>query len=699
MIDFSLIKKVPLIKQSEVAECGLACIAMISSFHGFKTDLAYIRKLAGSTIKGMSLNDVISASLKLNLAGRAYQCDIEDLNQLQLPAILHWDMNHFVVLVEVKNKGIVINDPAKGTRFVDQQELDNNYTGIALELTPTEDFSKDDVRSSLSLSTLWSKITHFKRNVAKIIALSIIVQIATLLMPYYSQTIIDDVMVSHDSDLLLALALGFGLLVVFEILGRTLRGWLTLRLSTTLGLQIGINIMNHLFKLPISFFESRHTGDIYSRFGSSQSIRETLTRSVSEALIDGAMTIALLFVMFYYSWELTLGVLAVGAIYTISRIVFNKSYQRHTEDGLIASGEEQSNFMESLRGMQTIKLYNHASSRISGWLNKFTALINTEVRIGRLKLGFEMLNRLLFGIENVVIMYFAATFVIDGDFTLGAMMAFLAYKRNFTESFVKLVDNAVELKLLKLHVERISDITNTEIEKIHSASIPSVNSDTESVNGDIELIDVSFRYDDKSPFLFRNINLIIKEGESVAITGPSGQGKTTLLKVMMGLLEPSEGRILFDGRDIRELGIQEYRKKISTIMQDDNLFSGTLLDNIALFSESVDFDKVKMSAFRALIHKEIEQMPMGYETLVGDMGSSLSGGQKQRIMIARALYRDTPVLFMDEATSSLDIENEKKVVAYLKSLKKTRISVAHRKETIEMSERKLTLLNGVLEQS
>lgn len=693
MLNFSIRKKTPEYRQAEVSECGLVCIAMIASYHGYQVDPITMRQMAPVGTKGMTLNDIISVAEKMNLSGRGYKCDMDELSQLRLPAILHWDMNHFVVLTKVTGKHVVIHDPARGRRVLSYKNVSDNYTGIALELMPTADFKQGDVSTTPTLSMLWSKMTGLKRTVLKLIGLSLLVQAVVLLMPYYQKFIIDDVLIAGNKELLVVLAFGFGMLVIFDVIARFLRGWLSLRMSSMMGMQIGVNVMGHLLKLPMQFFESRHTGDIYSRFNSSRTIRDTLSRGLSEAIIDGFMSIILIIVMFCYSWELGIGVAVVASAYVFFRVIFQKYYRKNTEEALVSSANEQSYFMESLHGMQTLKLYNFDAERLAAWSNRFVSVINAEICIGRLKLSFEMLNKILFGIENIVIIYFASLFVIDGEFTIGTLLAFLAYKRHFTESFVKFVDNIIEINLLKLHVERISDITFQSKEDL-GVKVSLIDVNDESRPSDIVLEDVAFRFTENSPFLFENLNLTIKAGESVAITGSSGEGKTTLLKIIVGLIAPTKGRILYGGKDIRAIGIGNYRKCVASIMQDDALFSGTLKENIALFNDCVDLDKVKMSAYRALMHNDITAMPMGYETLVGDMGSVLSGGQKQRIMIARALYRDAPVLAMDEATSHLDVENEKRIVAFLSTLKKTRIIIAHRQESIDMADRVVNLNGG-----
>jgi len=687
MLNYSLTKKVPIIRQTEIAECGIACLAMVLSYHGQKVDMQYMRSHCTTGLKGISLSTLSDIATNSGLAARGLKCELESLKNLTLPAIIHWDMNHFVVLTKVTKHYVVINDPARGQVKATWREVDDNYTGIALELTPTDNFNKDDKRTPLSLNMLWRKMSHLKRGLFKVFALSMIVQGIILLMPYYMKIMIDDVIVSHDTELLLLLAIGFGLITLFDVFARTLRGWIIIRLSSSFGLQSGINIVSHLFKLPITYFESRHIGDINSRIASLKNIRDTLSQGLIEAVVDGLMSAIIVFVLFSYSTLLGGIVLGVSAAYLLIRIILYKAYRRDSEEQIVKSAEEQTHFMETIRGIQTVRLYNHEPKRLSIWQNKFVDVINSEIKLGRLTLSFDIFNRMLFGIENVVIVFLAAHMVLDGELTLGAIIAFIAYKKNFTESAARLIENLLKLKIMSLHLERISDITLEDKEEATATIIEPNNVEPK----DIVLENVSFRYDEHAPYIFENINLTIQAGESVVITGHSGCGKTTLIKIMLGLIKPTSGRILYGGEDIYAMGLNNYREIVSSVMQEDALFGGSIAENISFFDNNMDQKRLDKAAYRAAIYDEIMQMPMGYQSFVGDMGSTLSGGQKQRVLIARALYKDTPVVFMDEATSHLDGQNEERIMSYFKALNKTRISVAHRQETIKSADREIRL--------
>ncbi len=692
MLNFSLTKDVPIIRQSEIAECGLACLAMVLSYHGQKVDMQYMRGHCSTGLKGISLANLSDVATNLGLAPRGLKCELESLGKLKLPAVLHWDMNHFVVLTKVSKGFAYINDPAQGKIKVPWSDVSDNFTGVVLELSPTEEFKRKDKRTPLSLNMLWRKMTQLKRNLFKVFALSIVVQGIVLLMPYFMKITIDDVIVSHDTELLLLLGIGFGLLTLFDVFARTLRGWIIVRLSSTFGLQSGINIVNHLIKLPISFFESRHIGDINSRIDSLKAIRDTLSQGLVEAVVDGIMSAIIIFVLFSYDTLLGGIVLGVSIAYLVIRLTLYKAYRRDSEEQIINSAEEQTHFMETIRGIQTLRLYNHESQRLSIWQNKFVDVINSEIKLGRLNLSFDIFSRALFGLENVAIIFLAAHMVLDGEISLGAMVAFIAYKKNFTESAARLIENMLKLKIMSLHLERLSDITHQDREVMN---IPSLNMD-KTTPKDLVLENISFRYDDHTPYILNDINLTIKGGESVAITGPSGCGKTTLVKIMLGLLKPTKGRVLYGGEDIHAMGLNNYRELVASVMQEDALFGGSIADNITFFDNNSEQANIDKAAYRAAIYEDIMQMPMGYQSFVGDMGSTLSGGQKQRVLIARALYKDTPLVFMDEATSHLDSDNETKIMSYFKALKKTRISVAHRQETIDSAEReiKLELLNN-----
>lgn len=689
LLEFSSNKRVPLILQAEMAECGLACMAMVASFHGHKLDMAALRKRYTANLKGMNLQQLVSLGDTIGLASRALKCPLEEVGKLALPSVLHWDMNHFVVLTGVTKNRISINDPAMGKRTLTLSEFAKHFTGIALELTPTKAFKKQDERQQMHLSQLWSRITGVSAALITLFILSVLLQAFALITPYYMQWVVDEVLVSQDQPLLIVLSLGFGLLVIINVFTTSVRSWLILRVSSLLNMQMGVNLLRHLLRLPMSYFEKRHIGDLVSRFGSLAQVRERLTTGLVETVVDGVMSIAVLVMMLIYSVKLTLVVLLVIALYTLIRFALYSPLHRATEESIQAQAKEQSNFLENIRGIQTIKLFTCESARQGIWQNRYSEVINADIRLGKLKISFDAMNKLLFGIENIIVIYLAAMIVMAGGLTIGMVLAFIAYKNQLTERVASLIEQLIMFRMLRLHLDRISDIALHE-QEAHQESFTPLN----VTHGYLRLDNISFSYGINEPNVINHLNLEIKAGESIAIVGASGCGKTTLIKLMLGLLTPTTGRILLDGQDITYIGLTQYRQQIAAVMQDDTLLSGSVADNITFFDPEPNYIKMQQCAQYAAIDCDIAQMPMGYNTLVGDMGNQFSGGQVQRLLLARALYQSPAILFMDEATSHLDIMNEAKISEQIKGLSITRIIIAHRPETIKQADRVVVMHQG-----
>jgi ATP-binding cassette, subfamily B, bacterial CvaB/MchF/RaxB len=684
-------ERVPLVLQTEAAECGLACLAMVASAHGHRTDLPTLRRRFSLSAKGVTLGDLVRMADALQLQSRALRAELDELGQLQTPCVLHWDLNHFVVLVSYRRGVAVIHDPGRGLRRMRRDELSRHFTGVALELQPGPGFVRRTERQQIRLSQLLGPVSGFRRSLAQIFVLALALETFVLLSPFFMQWVVDGVVVSADRDLLLTLAVGFGLLVLVQVATAAARSWAVLYLSATLNLQWLVNVFAHLLRLPVSWFEKRHPGDIWSRFGAVQQIQKTLTTSFIEAVLDGLLVVLALAMMAVYSLALTAIALVAVAGYALLRWAFFRPLREATEEALVFEGKQASHFLESLRGVQAIKLFNAQADRQSRFASLVVDTMNAEIATRKLELMFTVLHRLLFGLERVAVIGVGALLVLDGRFSVGMLFAFFAYKEQFALRVSGLIDKAVALKMLRLQGERLADIVLTPPEA--DAQRDAASASRESVAG-LELRDVTFRYADGEPEVLRGVSLRIEAGESVAIVGPSGCGKTTLLKVMLGLHAPTSGEVLVGGVPLSRLGPRAWRETVGVVMQDEPLFSGSIADNICFFSAEPDRAWIEQCARVAAVHDEIEAMPMGYHTLIGDMGAALSGGQKQRVLLARALYKRPKILLLDEATSSLDLERERIVNQAVRQLALTRVIVAHRPETIASASRVIALHEG-----
>ncbi|MBY5758088.1 peptidase domain-containing ABC transporter [Rhizobium leguminosarum] len=677
--------RIRLIRQNEVSECGLACLAMMASFYGHDVDLATMRRRFTPSFRGAPLSSLIKIADQVGLLPRAVKLPLEELPNLALPAILHWNMNHYVVIERVSGDKALIHDPAGRSEWLQMSEVSDHFTGVALELQPNEAFEKKTERTVLRWSQLWTRINGLGSSFLQVIVLSVVLQIYVLALPYYLQIGIDNALPALDHDLLAVLALGFGLFTAFNASASFLRSFVILAAGSALGFGIASNIARKLFRLPLDWFQKREVGDILSRFQSVTPIQKMLTEGVAGTLVDGLLALTTLAIMFFYSAKLAMIALTAFFLYFVVRLI-SFSFERRAQEGsIIAHGKEQTALIETIRGIQTFRLYNSETMRHAMWQTLLTDAVNANIRSSRIGIWQTTGNALLFGLENVVTIYLAIGFVMNGGFSVGMVFAYLAYKGQFLEKAGNLVDQGMAFLMLRLHLERLADIALEEEDRGFAAGSMAVT----ELKGRMELKSVSYRYSPTDPLVLQEIDVSVEAGEHVAITGPSGMGKSTLLKVMLGLLLPQSGEVAVDGLPLQQFGHKSFRDQIAAVLQDDNLFAGSIADNITLFAEQADPEAIADAARASAIHDEIMKMPMQYETLVGDMGSSLSGGQKQRVLLARALYRKPKMLFLDEGTSHMDAANEARVNHSIRSLGITRIVVAHRQETIAAADRVL----------
>ena len=686
--------RLPVILQSEAAECGLACLAMVASAHGYLTDLPSLRRRFSLSLKGATLSQVMAFASELKLATRALRAELQELRLVRTPCILHWDLNHFVVLKEARASGITIHDPAFGVRRLGWTEGSRHFTGVVLELAPAQEFRRAQERQEVPLRGLMGRVHGLGRSLSQVLALGLALEVFGLVSPYFMQLVVDSALVSADYDLLVVLAIGFGLLVLCQVGVAFVRSWVVMYLGATLGFQWLANVFAHLVRLPIAYFEKRHVGDIVSRFGAVGAIQQTLTTSFLEAVVDGIMAVVTVAMMAYYSALLCAISLLAVLLYAGIRCAAYGPLREANEEQIVLAARQQTTFLETVRGMQSLKLFNREEERQSRWLNQVTDATNRTLRTQRMAALFRMANALVFGLENIVVVYLAARLVLDNQFSVGMLFAYVSYKSNFTGRVSSLVDKAFEVRMLRVQGERLADIVLHERE---DAGAPPMAQPRDEIPA-IELRGLSYRYSDADPWVIRDCSLRIEPGECVAIAGSSGCGKTTLVKLMLGLFPPTGGEILVGDMRMQHLGLRAWRSLVGAVMQEDQLFAGSIADNISFFDARQPREWIEQCAREASIHEDILRMPMGYDTLIGDMGAAISGGQKQRILLARALYKQPRVLFLDEATSHLDVANERLVNAALKRMPVTRIVVAHRPETLAMADRVIVLANGAVAQ-
>ena len=691
--------RLSVVLQAEASECGLACLVMAARFYGHDVDLAALRKRHLISLKGASLKSMIDIAATLDLAPRPLSLDLEHLSKLTLPAILHWDFNHFVVLAKVTSRYAVIHDPGMGKRRISLAQMSDHFTGVALELTPVAQFTPQTARLRPHLSMLWDTLLGLKRALAQTLTLSLILQATLLASPFLLQIVVDGVLPRSDHGLLLALALGFGGLALLRAVTEAVRNWAILSYGNQMSLQMVGNVFHHLMRLPISFFDKRHIGDLISRMGSAQPIQKALTQTVVSTVIDGVMAILMLIIMFIYAPILAAFVIAAVALLALSTVLIYPHLRRAQEEELLARANENTHVIETIRAATTLKLFGRETEREGQWRSLYTEALSANLSYGRFSILQRFFETALTGLQLVIIVFLGARLILDGSgFTLGMLFAFLAYRAEFTRAVGELIRKAIEFRLLGLHLDRLSDIVfaqaedSPDVDAAPIASSPAFDAGFDAgFAGEIVIENLWFRYSDLDPWILENVSARFKAGTMTTLTGVSGGGKTTVLKLILGLYKPTKGRILVDGRDLGTLNLKQWRRMLGVVMQDDQLLSGSISQNICLFDIDMDIERVVQAAKMARIHDEIAAVPMGYDSLIGNMGSVLSGGQKQRVLLARALYHAPKLLFLDEGTANLDRETEAEIVSILSKMPITRIVVAHRPAFIEASDQILTL--------
>ena len=686
--------RLPVMIQTEATECGLCSLAMVAHYHGHRADLAQLRLRFAISRKGATLEALMRIAEALGLQTRALRLEMDQLPQLQLPCILHWDMNHFVVLRSVGAREAVIHDPAVGERRLSLAEFGKHFTGVALEVSPGPSFVALEEGPGVSLRALMGRVCGLGRGLAQIGLLALLLEIVTLAAPFYLQWVVDHVLVTGDADMLTVLGLGFALLVLVQGVIHAVRGWFVIVLGTSLNFQWLGNVFAHLVRLPLDFFEKRHIGHILASFGAVGTIQRTLTTQFAQTVVDGLMTVGTLAMMLAYSPRLAAVSLAAMGAYALLRRARFRTQREAEAEQIVHTARQQTHLIETVGGIQSVRLFGKADVRRAGWLNMLADEFNAGLRVQRISLAQDTARVVLAGLERVVVVWLAARLVLAHQFTAGMLFAYMAYQWQFSTRVAALVDKLAELSMLKLHGERLADIVWQPQED--STPLLPAEQDLGKLEMAVEMVDVAFRYSPTEPPVLQGVSLRIEPGECVAITGPSGCGKTTLVKVMLGLLPPTEGEVRVGGMRLQQLGLGNYRRLVGTVMQEDRLFSGSIADNICFFDPDPQWERIVECAVQAGVEREIAAMPMGFHTLTGESGIGLSGGQKQRILLARALYHRPRMLVLDEATSHLDLGNEKSVNETVRGLKLTRVVVAHRPETIAMADRVLVMRDGRL---
>jgi ATP-binding cassette subfamily B protein RaxB len=686
----------PVVRQSEAGECALACLAMVAGYHGYRTDLSALRQKFQLSLKGATLKQMIYIAEQLGLSGRPVRSELDQLDQLELPAILHWNMDHFVVLTRISGqhggRRYHLHDPAAGAIVLAEKAFSRSFTGVALELTRTPGFKPRVEKTKFGIFSLWTSMRGFWSTLSSIVLLALVMQAVMLASPFYLQISIDTILPSADGHLLFILAFGFAGLALIGFVASWLRSLVIATLNSLLSYQIVVNLFRHLSQLPLTWFERRHVGDIVSRFGSTRPISQLLSQGMVAAFVDGAMAILTLLLMFIYSAQLSFLALAALAVYAVIRVSFTELLRVKNFDAITTAARENSAFIETVRGMAAIKAFGEETGRQRVWQQTKADAVNAEIKLARFSAGFDAGSQFVVAIERIIFVYLAIQLALKAELSVGMLFAFQAYKQHFLDASMRLVDQVMNIRVIQVHLGRISDIATSPREEADTVAPLHMTDETAS----IRLKEVHFRYGVGEPEILKNVNFEVKPGECIAIVGPSGGGKTTLVKIMMGLMPPTFGRVFAASQQLGQHSVGGYRRQIASVAQDDTLFAGSLADNIAFFDPDFEIERVQDAARQACIHDEIEAFPLKYHTLVGDMGSTLSGGQRQRVLLARALYKQPSILFLDEGTAHLDPHVEAAVSKSIADLRITRVIIAHRTQAIQAADRCFFVANGAV---
>lgn len=684
-------KRIPLVRQTTETDCAAACLTMVLGFHGRELRLDDVRNLLGIGRDGADALSVVKAARFHGLRARGVKvAELDGLRFLPRGSMLHWGFHHYVLFDRIDGDSVRVVDPGTGRRTISREDFGKNFTGVALVFEPGEEFVREKtqrrgvmryVREMLAESAL----------LRRILTLSVVLRLLALATPILTGLVVDRVVPQRDHSLLMILSAGLGAIALFDFLSALIRAHLMLHLRTKLDAKITTGFVEHLISLPYAFFHQRSSGDLMMRLNANTTIREILTSGTLTGALDGALAALYLVFLFIANATIAALVLGLGLLRVILFLAVRHRQSELMSRTLQVQARSRTYQVQMLSGIATLKALGAEQQAIERWQNLFTDELNVSLQRGRLDAFFEASVNLLTSASPFVVLAVGASQVLQGDLSLGTMLAASALAIGFLTPLTSLVSTAVQLQLLASYMDRMEDVLDAPPEQDRRHVI-----DTPPLRGRITLEDVSFQYTPTRPHAVRNVSLDIAPGSFVALVGSSGAGKSTLAMLLMGLYRPTAGRVLYDGMDLASLELTSLRRQLGIVLQQPYLFAESIRNNIALGDESLSLERIIEAAKLAHIHEFIESLPLRYDTPLADGGSSLSGGQRQRIALARALVRRPAILLLDEATSHLDTEAEREVLEELERLRATRLVIAHRLSTVLRADKILVMEGGVL---
>lgn len=679
--------RVPYVPQIDIADCGAACLTMVLAYHGKHVEPEHVRARVGS-IRGTDALSLLHAAKQLGLSGHGIRLELSHLQQLPKGSILHWGLNHFVVFEKAERDTVDIVDPARGRRRLAIDVVDRKFTGIALVFEPAADFTPTADRRRRVWPHVAQLLSH-RSAIARVLVASLGLRVLALALPMLTAAVVDRVLPRRDQSLLLVICVGLCFVVAFQLLANLIRSHLLLRLRTQLDRKMTHAFLTHLLQLPFAYFKRRRTGDLMMRVASNAQIRELLTSTLLSTVLDGALTLLYLGLLLLLSPLLGALTSAFAVLQVSLLLAVRRRYSELVTEDLESQGRVHNFVFQMLSGMETLKISGAEERALAHWESLYGGQLTVAVARGRLQAMLDALNGCLQAAAPLTLLAIGAWLVIRGHMQLGSMLAAIALATSFLTPLTTLVQSAFQLQMLGALVARHDDVMSAEVEQTPESRLPAPR-----LRGRIRLEDVSFRYSPADPYILHDVSLEIAPGETIAVVGRSGCGKSTLAALVLGLYRPTHGRVFYDEHDLATLDLREVRRQIGAVAQQPFIFAGTIRSYLTLSEPNAPLERVTAAARLACIHDDIRAMPMGYDTPLGDAGTTLSGGQRQRLALARALLNEPVVLVLDEATSALDTTTERHVVENLKTLNASRIVIAHRLSTVASADRVAVMENG-----
>ncbi|WP_102349511.1 peptidase domain-containing ABC transporter [Bacillus sp. Marseille-P3661] len=685
--------RLPVILQQSETDCGAASLAMIGRYYNLKLSINKIRELANVTRYGATLLSLAEAAETIGFLSKGIQTDLKGLRNQQLPAIAHWQGNHYIVVYKVTDKEVVVADPGIGLEKIAHEEFEKNWTGTLLILTPTINLKNTDLQENSFQRYLPYFRPHW-RTLLEILIVSIFIQILGLALPIFTQIILDDVLVYKNTQLFFIVMMGMIFVSIFSVLFTAIRQYLLVYTFQKIDVRMILDFYQHVMGLPLKYFVERRVGDIISRVNENEKIRNMLSTSTLSTFLDIITLVVYFGLMFFYNIKLAFVSMLFLPMFAILTLAFTPLMKKNSRKAFQANAEMQSHMVEAIGAIQTVKAINAERKVRWNLENKLENVAKVNIKTAILNVSIESLSSWIKTLSSFSVLFYGSYLVLNGDLSVGQLMAFTVLLTNAIDPVTRIIQFWDEYQEVRISIERLNDVFDAELEEAEPDKMLRIP----SIKGQIAFENVTFRYEQDGKNILQNINLQVYPGQTVALVGRSGAGKSTFANLILKLFKPSTGKITIDGYDLNQISVSSLRRQIGVVQQENVLFSGTIRENIAYHYPDSSYQDIVTASMLAGAHEFITALPLGYETVIGERGMNLSGGQRQRIAIARALLGKPKILIFDEATSALDTESEKIIQKNMGLILKDRTTfiIAHRLSTIREADMIVVLDQGII---